>query len=69
MELPTHKGPLPEATGAEGSGLTTAAVDEGKLAQPFTVAVTLYPPPLATPTLFITGFCDDEINPFGPTQW
>lgn len=40
MELPTHKAPLLEARGATGRGLTTAIVDEGKLAQPFTVEVT-----------------------------
>jgi len=56
IELPTHKGPLLEATGAKGRGLTTAPVDEGELVQPLTVAVTLYTPPFATPTLLITGF-------------
>jgi hypothetical protein len=55
-ELPTHKGPLFEARGAKGRGLTTASVDAGELAQPFTVAVTLYAPPFATPALLITGF-------------
>ena len=55
-ELPTHKGPLFDATGATGRALTIAFVDEGELVQPFTVAVTLYTPPLATVALFITGF-------------
>jgi hypothetical protein len=66
--LPTHKGPLFDATGASGSGLTTAFVDEDELVQPFTVAVTLYIPLLATPTLLRTGFCCDDIKPFGPVQ-
>ena len=56
MELPTHKGPLFEARGAKGRGLTTAFVDAGELVQPFTVAVTLYTPAFATGTLLITGF-------------
>src|SRR5437762_3419737 len=68
MELPTHNGPLFEARGAKGRGLTTALVNAGELAQPFTVAVTLYTPPFTTATLLITGFCDDEVNPFGPVQ-
>jgi len=56
MELPTHNGPLFEARGAKGRGLTIAPVDAGELAQPFTVAVTLYNPPPATVTLLIIGF-------------
>ena len=56
IKLPAHKGPLFDATGAAGSGLTTALVDTGELVQPFTVAVTLYTPPYATTTLLITGF-------------
>ena len=56
IEPPAHKGPLFEATGAEGTGLITAAVDDAELVQPFTAAVTLYTPALATATLLITGF-------------
>ena len=56
MEFPLHKGLLLEADGGGGRGLIITGVDAGELVQPFTVIVASYVPPLATPTLFITGF-------------
>jgi hypothetical protein len=55
-------------SGAGGSWLTTAVVNAGELVHPFTVAVTLYVPAFDKPTLLITGFCTDDVNPFGPVQ-
>ena len=37
-------------------------------AQPATVAVTLYVPALAIKALTIVGFCNVDVNPFGPVQ-
>src|ERR1051325_10662758 len=51
-----------------GVVLTTTTVDPCALVHPFTVTVTLYVPAAAAVTLAILGFCEVEVNPFGPVQ-
>ena len=65
---PTHTGPLLEAVGVEGVGLTTTVVEPAELVQPLAVTVTLYVPAAANVTLAIVGFCKTEVNPLGPVQ-
>ena len=36
--------------------------------QPLDDVITEYDPPFAVVTLFITGFCKADVNPFGPVQ-
>jgi hypothetical protein len=38
------------------------------LVHPFAVAVTEYTPDAAVLEFAIDGFCDDDVNPFGPVQ-
>ncbi len=48
--------------------LTVTVTDPATLVQPLTVAVTLYAPAAAVVTSAIVGFCNVDVNPFGPVQ-
>jgi len=48
--------------------LTVTVTDPATLVQPLTVAVTLYCPAAAVVTSAIVGFCNVDVNPFGPVQ-
>ena len=48
--------------------LTVTVTDPATLVQPLTVAVTLYCPAAAVVTFTIVGFCNVDVNPFGPVQ-
>ncbi|WP_207917090.1 hypothetical protein, partial [Flavobacterium hiemivividum] len=65
---PTHNGPLFDAVGVAGIGLTTTVVEPAALGQPATVTVTLYVPAVARVTPEILGFCNPELKLFGPVQ-
>ena len=52
----------------EGIGFTTTDVDAPLDEQPLDDVITEYDPPFAVVTLFITGFCKADVNPFGPVQ-
>jgi hypothetical protein len=57
------------AVGAEGTVFTVALVEPAELVHPLTVAVTSYVPAIAVVALLLTvGFCDEEVNPFGPVH-
>jgi hypothetical protein len=51
-----------------GFEFTTTSVVPAALVQPPTVAVTEYVPALAGAGSGIEGFCNVELNPFGPVQ-
>jgi hypothetical protein len=51
-----------------GVAFTVATVEPAAEAQPLTVIVTLYVPLAAVVALAIDGFCELELNPFGPVQ-
>lgn len=63
---PVQTGELLEAL-AGGVGFTTTVTVAGELAQPL-FTVTVYVPAAASVTLAIEGFCNVELNPFGPVQ-
>ena len=65
---PVQTGLLAEADGAAGIGLTTTATVPAALVQPFTVIVTEYVPASAEVAPGMDGFCNAEVNPFGPVQ-
>jgi len=56
------------AVGAAGIALTVTLTVPAGLAQPLTVAITLYKPVAAVVALAIVGFCNVDVNPFGPVQ-
>ena len=56
------------AVGAAGIALTVTLTVPAELAQPLTVAITLYNPVAAVVALAIVGFCNVDVNPFGPVQ-
>jgi hypothetical protein len=56
------------AVGVPGVGLTATVVEPAALVHPLTVSVTLYVPAAANVTLAIVGFCNAEVNPFGPVH-
>jgi hypothetical protein len=64
---PSHRGLLLPAEGVAGVGFTVTVTVAGLLEQPL-LATTVYVPAAASTTLFITGFCVVEVNPFGPLQ-
>ena len=68
MELPAQIGELPLATGAEGMAFTMTDNVPAEPVQTFTVAVTEYVPVAAVVADDIVGFCEVEVNPFGPAQ-
>jgi hypothetical protein len=59
---------LLEAVGAAGVALIVTTVVANVLEHPPTVAVTEYVPLAAVVTLEIEGFCEEEVNPFGPVH-
>jgi hypothetical protein len=63
---PEHKGPLLLATGAAGVALITTVVVPATLPHPLTDTATEYVPLAAVVTLLIDGFCEDDVNVFGP---
>jgi len=65
---PSHKGLLLPVVGDAGTALTTTTVFPAGLVQPFTVAVTAYDPEAETILFVIDGFCEAELNPFGPVH-
>lgn len=66
--LPTHTGELLDNVGAEGGVFTSTLTVPALLVQPFTVTVNEYVPASATVALAILGFCNAELNPFGPVH-
>ena len=66
--LPTQTGVFELAVGVVGMLFTTTFVLPCRLAQPLTVAITLYGPVAASVGLAIVGFCNADVNPFGPVQ-
>jgi len=48
--------------------LTVTLTVPAELVHPLTVAVTLYCPVAAVVALDIVGFCNVDVNPFGPVQ-
>jgi hypothetical protein len=56
------------ATGAAGIGLIVAAVVPAGLVHPRTVWVTEYVPLAAVVAAAMVGFCEVDVNPFGPVQ-
>jgi hypothetical protein len=65
---PTHSGPLLPGVGADGIGYITTVVVAAGLVHPFTVTVTLYVPASDKLTFETEGFCNADVNPFGPVQ-
>jgi hypothetical protein len=65
---PAQYGPVFEAVGVAGVGLTTTLVVPAADVQPLTVMVTEYVPASATVTLERVGFCSAEVKPVGPVQ-
>jgi hypothetical protein len=64
---PVHSGELLPAAGVDGGALTVTFTDAPLLVQPSDeVAVTLYVPEWEVDAEVITGFCWDDVNPFGP---
>jgi TctA family transporter len=63
-----HTGPLFEAAGVSGIGLTVASTEPAAELQPLSVTMTLYVPESAVVALVIEGFCSEELKPFGPVQ-
>ena len=57
-----------EATGEEGIGFTVTLVVVVALVQPFTVTEALYIPAFKIVAFEIEGFCNEDVNPFGPVQ-
>jgi len=66
--LPAHTGLLLDAVGAAGVVFTVTLTVAIGLAHPPTVAVTEYVPAAAAVTPLMAGFCEDEVNPFGPVH-
>ena len=66
--VPSQYGPVLEALGALGIGLTVTVVVPAAEVQPLTVTVTEYVPLAAVVALVIVGFCCAEVKPFGPVH-
>jgi hypothetical protein len=65
---PAQYGPVFEAVGVVGMGLTTTLVVPAADVQPLTVTVTEYVPASAVVALERVGFCNAEVKPVGPVQ-
>jgi hypothetical protein len=65
---PAQYGPPFDAVGVAGDGFTTTFVVPAADVQPFTGTVTEYVPASAVVEFDRLGFCDDEVNPFGPVH-
>ena len=57
-----------DAVALAGIALTTTLVELALLEQPFADVVTEYDPEFIIATLFIIGFCNVDVKPFGPAQ-
>src|SRR3954447_23694975 len=68
MVAPAQYGPLLDAVGVAGVGLTTTLVVPAADVQPVTVIVTEYVPASAAVALERVGFCRDDVKPFGPVH-
>ena len=65
---PGQYGPVFEAVGVAGIGLTTTLVVPAADVQPLTVTVTEYVPASAVAAPERVGFCSAEVNPPGPVH-
>src|SRR5260221_535463 len=65
---PAQYGPVFDAVGVAGIGLTTTLVVPAADVQPLTVMATEYVPASAAAALERVGFCSAEVKPFGPVQ-
>ena len=65
---PSQYGPALLAIGVAGVALTTTFVVPAADAHPLTVIVTEYVPASAVVAFARVGFCNEEVNPFGPVQ-
>src|SRR3954453_8294556 len=65
---PAQYGPVLDAVGVAGIGLTTTLVVPAADVQPLTVTVTEYVPASAVVALARVGFCSAEVKPFGPVH-
>jgi hypothetical protein len=65
---PTQYGPVFNAVGVAGTGLTTTLVVPAAEVQPATVTVTEYVPASAVVALARVGFWSAEVKPFGPVH-
>jgi hypothetical protein len=65
---PAQYGPPFAAVGVAGIVLTTTFVEPAADVQPLTVTVTEYVPASAVVAFVLVGFCDDDVNPFGPVH-
>ena len=68
MVPPTQYGPVFDAVGVAGAGLTTTFVVPAAELQLPTVTTTEYVPLLAVVALAIVGFCSAEVKLFGPVH-
>ena len=59
---------MPPATGGVGVGLTVTVTLPAALEQLFKVAVTKYVPDALVFAFGMVGFCNEELNPFGPVH-
>ena len=57
-----------EAVGVEGLALTVTLVVPAEELQLLIMAVTEYVPDIAAVELAMVGFCEVEVNPFGPVH-
>ena len=65
---PEQYGPVLEAVGVAGIGLTVTLVDPAAEVQLLTVTVTEYEPASAVVAFVRVGFCSAEVKPFGPVH-
>ena len=65
---PAQSGLFDDGVGVDGGGLTTTLVVAKVLVHPATVTLTEYVPASVSVEFAMLGFCDDEVNPFGPAQ-
>ena len=66
--VPAQTAELFDAVGDDGIGLTVTLVLTGMLVHCPVVTVTEYEPASEEVALLITGFCTDDVKPFGPVQ-
>src|SRR5213075_3059288 len=65
---PEQYGPVFDAVGVAGIGLTTTLVEPAAEAQVLTVMVTEYVPASAVAAFVRVGFCSADVKPFGPVH-
>lgn len=66
IEFPEHNGEFADDIGATGINLTITFCAAAALVHPLTVTVTEYAPLWAKLLFAMVGFCEEELNPFGP---